>query len=104
MLVVLAHPGIRPESLQTSEEISYSGTKSLITRNVENDPPQDGLAFPTPFPLGLPSPPTQIQGQPAAPELLVGTFQMIRMPMAGGLPAGFPDLPAGVTGLPSVLG
>lgn len=105
VLVILANPALNSESLQTAEEISYSGSKSLITRNAENDPPE-GLAIPTPFPLVLPPNPGQGQGQPqpVAPELLVGTFQMIRMPMAGGgFPAGLPDLPGG-TGLPSVLG
>lgn len=98
--MIMAKPGSHPESPSTST--SDDGT--IVHRSVENDPP-DLLAIPTPFPLGIPL--GQGQGQPppagVAPELIIGTFQLIRMPMAAGavLPAGLPEFPA-LTGLPSI--
>lgn len=70
---------------------------------------KDGLNIPTPFPLQL----RAGQEQALGAEMLIGTFQLMRVPMNGagslpgglpGLPTGFPQLPGtgAVTGLPSI--
>lgn len=65
----------------------------------------DGRAneLPIPFPNDRPLP-FPIPGLPDGTTAYLGTFQIIQMPLRGGLPPGLPGLPTGLPGLPTIGG